>query len=115
MSDNDFVKGVFLKTPHENAPDFIKRKVNIKVDEFIEYLQKHKNDSGYVNFDMKEAKSGHWYLQIDDWQPNSNQSGNNSSSGSTWGNQDKKQESFKPPSNGFKPNPVEEFEGDIPF
>jgi len=50
MSENDLVKGIFFKTPHNNAPDFVKRKVNIKVDEFIEYLQSKKNEAGYVNF-----------------------------------------------------------------
>jgi len=69
MADDNLVKGVYLKTPHEKAPDFVKRKVSIKVDDFIQYLQEHKNESGYVNFDLNEAKSGHWYLKLDDWVP----------------------------------------------
>lgn len=100
MSENDLVKGIFFKTPHNNAPDFVKRKVNIKVDEFIEYLQSKKNEAGYVNFDLLESKSGHWYFKYDDWKPDSTYQGNSSNSGSTWGNQDKP----KPPTEGgFKP------------
>lgn len=69
MSDDNLVKGFYLKTPHEKAPDFVKRKVSIKVDDFVQYLQDHKNGSGYVNFDLNEARSGHWYLKHDDWVP----------------------------------------------
>jgi len=31
MSDNNFVGGFFFKLPHENAPDFVKGKVSIKL------------------------------------------------------------------------------------
>ena len=69
MSDSNLVKGFYLKTPSENAPDYVLRKVSVNVDQFIEYLQEHRNDEGYVNFDLKEAKSKHWYLQLDKYQP----------------------------------------------
>ena len=116
MSENDLVKGMFFKTPHDNAPDFVKRKVSVNVDQFIEYLNEHKNESGYVNFDLLEAKSLHWYLKLDDWKPDSNYSGgNSSSSGSTWGSPKEDKPKIE---GGFKPTftpPKEEFEDDIPF
>ena len=69
MSDNIFAKGIYFKTPPDNCPAYVKRKVSVNVDEFIEFLQEYRNDKGYVNFDQKEATSGHWYLQLDTWQP----------------------------------------------
>jgi hypothetical protein len=68
MSD-DLVKGFFMKTPHENAPDFVKRKVGVNVEQFVQYLHENANEKGYVNFDLLEAKSGHWYLKKDEYQP----------------------------------------------
>ena len=64
MPDNIFAKGIYFKTPPDAAPDYVLRKVSVTVNEFIEFLQEHKNDAGYVNFDLKEAKSTHWYLQL---------------------------------------------------
>ena len=69
MADDNLVKGIYFKTPHEKAPDFVKRKVSIKVVDFVQYLQEHRNESGYVNFDLNEAKSLHWYFKLDDWVP----------------------------------------------
>jgi len=69
MADDNLVKGIYFKTPHKKAPDFVKRKVSIKVDDFVQYLQEHRNKDGYVNFDLKEAKSLHWYLKYNDWVP----------------------------------------------
>ena len=65
----EMVNGMFFKTPHDNAPDWVKRKVSVNVEQFIQYLHDNVNESGYVNFDLNEARSGHWYLQKDDWKP----------------------------------------------
>lgn len=104
MSDKKFAKGLYLKTPNDKAPDYVKRKVSVNVDEFIEFLQEHKNDSGYVNFDLKEAQSGHWYMEVDDWQPNNS------------GRENKSQSENKPTGNsaGFKPFAPPPFEGKKP-
>ena len=69
MADNDMVKGFFMKTPNDKAPDFVKRKVGVNVEQFTEYLRENQNGKGYVNFDLLEAKSGHWYLKKDEYQP----------------------------------------------
>ena len=119
MSDNKLAKGIYFKTPHENAPDWVKRKVSVNVDQFIEFLQEHKNDSGYVNFDLKEAKSTHWYMEVDDWQPNN--SGNHIPDSSGNNQQSTDSAGFKPfappPFEGKKPENglfQEDFD-DIPF
>ena len=68
MSDINFPKGFIFKKPHENAPDFVKGKVSIKMDEFIEWARaNHKN--GWVNIDLKESREGKYYAAKDDFEP----------------------------------------------
>lgn len=64
----EFTKGLFVKKPHGSAPSFIKHKVSIKRDEFINWLQTI--DTEWVNLDIKESKEGKMYAQVDDWKPN---------------------------------------------
>ena len=118
MSDNNLVKGIYLKTPHENAPDWVKRKVSINVDQLIEYLQENRNEAGYVNCDLKEAKSTHWYLELDTWQPDNQRSEQSSSTPNNkpftappFGKFGKKKDEGLFESSGLP----EDFEDDIPF
>lgn len=69
MPDSEMVKGFFMKTPHENAPSWVLRKVGVNVEQFTQYLRENQNENGYVNFDLLEAKSKHWYLKKDEYQP----------------------------------------------
>jgi len=67
MSDNQestLPEGFFLKLPHDNAPGWVKGQIGIKVDTAIEYLNRVKNDKGYVNLDLKESKAGKLYLDL---------------------------------------------------
>jgi len=63
----EFIEGLFVKAPHENAPDFVKAKVNIKRNDLIQWLSA-RNDE-WINIDIKEAHSGKWYASVDNWQP----------------------------------------------
>lgn len=96
------VKGFFLKTPHENAPDWIKRNVSVNVSQFSEYLKEHENEKGFVNFDLKEAKSGHWYLELKDWKPTENTE------------QEEKQTPVAESFTSYTP-PPKPFDDDVPF
>jgi len=115
MADNILINGLFFKTPNEKAPDFVKSKISFKVADVIQFLEENQDDKGWVNGNLNEAKSGHWYAQLDTWKPDPNFS-SNSSSGSTWGN-DKPKESggFKPPTGGFSPAKTDDFNDGIPF
>jgi len=64
-----FFDGFRIEAPHEKAPDFVKGKVSIKVDEFIEFLQKHKTDKGWINGSLKVSRAGGYYLELDTWKP----------------------------------------------
>lgn len=69
MADKQFPEGFFFKDKHQNAPDFVVGSVSIKVDEAVAYLQKNKNNGGYVNLTLKTGKSGKRYFELDTWEP----------------------------------------------
>ena len=74
MSDKKplYVEGMHIKKPHSNAPDFVKFKVSCKRDEFKksigDFIKDHPDDE-WINFDIKEAKSGKFYAEFDTWKP----------------------------------------------
>jgi hypothetical protein len=66
--DIEFINGMIVKGPHENAPDFVKANISFKVEEMIETLQRLQK-AGWVNVVIKESKAGKWYAQRDTWEP----------------------------------------------
>ena len=64
-----FADGIMFKVPHEKAPEFVKGKLSIKVEEFIPFLEDNASDTGWVNLDIKESKGGKMYLEVDTWKP----------------------------------------------
>ncbi len=76
MNGKEFPKGIYIKKPHEKAPDFVLGKLSIKVADAISYLKTKQGE--WLNLDMKQSKDGKWYLEVDNWIPNqSNQQSNN--------------------------------------
>ena len=70
MSDQkEFPGGIYAKAPNEKAPDFVKGAINIKRDDAIAWLES-KGDE-WVSLQMKESKAGKWYLEVDNWKPES--------------------------------------------
>ena len=51
-----------------NAPDFVVGSMSVKVDEAVDFLKEHKK-KGWVNIDIKTAKSGNLYMELDTWEP----------------------------------------------
>jgi hypothetical protein len=69
MADEiEFPKGLMVKKPRDNAPDFVKASISIKVAELIEWLSGREGE--WVNLDVKEAKSGNWYSSVNTFKPN---------------------------------------------
>lgn len=61
----EFAKGLIVKAPHENAPDFVKASISIKVEEMGMWLrEKHKAGEEWINLDVKKSKSGKWYAAV---------------------------------------------------
>ena len=66
----EFVDGLFVNNPRENAPDFVKGSLSIQADKFIPYLKSKANAKGYVNIDLLESKDGNLYPKLNEWKPN---------------------------------------------
>ena len=73
MSEKVFAKGLYAKAKNEKAPAFVKCRLSIKVEDFITFLNEHKNEQGYVNLDLLENKTDptKWNATINDFKPDS--------------------------------------------
>jgi hypothetical protein len=69
MSDKTFAEGIYFDLPREGAPDFVKGRMSFKVAEAVVFLQKHENNAGYVNLDLKVGKSGKAYAELNTYVP----------------------------------------------
>ena len=70
MADIEFVNGLIVKAPHENAPDFVKAQISIKVADLGVWLrEKHKAGEEWVNVDVKASKGGKWYAAVSTFKP----------------------------------------------
>lgn len=67
MPDKEFVDGLIVKPPHDKAPDFVKCSISIKRKDLGNWLRKKSDD--WINLDVKVAKSGKWYAEVNDWKP----------------------------------------------
>ena len=70
MDDSKFAKFIWFNYPHPKAPDFVKGKISIKRDEFMDWLTlQDVNDKGYINLDVKQPKdsSKNPYMEINDY------------------------------------------------
>lgn len=69
----EFVDGLIVKAPHPKAPDFVKASIAIKVEDLGKWLRaKYKaslENDGWINLDVKEAKSGKWYASVSTYKP----------------------------------------------
>ena len=74
MDDIKFADGIYFKEPHQNAPDFVKGKLSIQKQKLIAWLEgMDAGEEGYINLDIKVAKSGKLYIAVDNWKPNNQQ------------------------------------------
>lgn len=93
--DKIFAQGFSFKR-NANAPEFVVGKQSIKVDEAVAFLQANQKN-GWVNLEVKQAKNGNFYMELDTWQP----TGGNAPAGS--------------PSNANNPFAPTTSEGGLPF
>ena len=77
MSNNEieFVNGLYFQEPSENAPQFVKGKLSIHRDKLLQWLNQTgaTNNQGYINCDIKVARSGKPYIAVDNWKPTQGQ------------------------------------------
>ena len=68
MSDTQFIDGLVVQAPRDNAPEYVKARLWIKRAELIAWLQAQTGDS--INADVKVSQGGKWYAAVDNWKPN---------------------------------------------
>jgi len=70
--EKEFPRGLFVSPPRPSAPDFVKGRISIKVEDFLEYLST-KDGKEWLRIDIKqgfkEDEHGNpkWYSQVDNW------------------------------------------------
>jgi hypothetical protein len=74
--DKIFPVGIFAKPPHENAPDFVKAKVSVKVEDFIGWAKAVGEE--WINMDIKISQGGKMYMEVDTWKPSKSATGGSS-------------------------------------
>lgn len=62
-----FADGFIFKR-NEKAPDFVVGNLSVKVDEAITLL-KNQDKNGWVNLSIKKARSGNYYIEVDQFEP----------------------------------------------
>jgi len=67
--ENNFIDGLYVKAPHEKAPDFVKCGISIKRADLGNWLR-GKSDE-WINIQVKESQGGKWYAEVDTWKPDS--------------------------------------------
>lgn len=69
MAEKIFPSGMYFEK-RQGSPDYVIGSLNIKVPELIPFLEKHRNNAGYVNIDILIGKeSNKPYCELNTWQP----------------------------------------------
>lgn len=71
MSENEiqFAEGLYFKK-NDNAPDFIVGKLSINWEQFSKWArEERKKGDDWANLEIKQAKSGKYYISVDTWKP----------------------------------------------
>ena len=68
MAEEKIFADGFAFKRNENAPDFVVGRVSIKLDDAIAFMRKHESN-GWVNLDVKQARSGNYYMELDTFKP----------------------------------------------
>ena len=68
MSDEKVFADGFSFKRSENAPDFVVGRLSLKVDEAIAFIKQH-DKRGWVNLNIKTARSGNHYVELDTFEP----------------------------------------------
>ena len=66
-NENEFINGLIVKAPNDNAPEYVKAKLSIKREELIAWLQTKGGE--WINADIKVSQTGKWYVSVDNWKP----------------------------------------------
>lgn len=59
----------FLFKRNEKSPDFVVGRISIKVEDATAFMKQHQK-GGWVNLNVKTARSGNYYMDLDTYEPN---------------------------------------------
>lgn len=65
--DKIFADGFTFKRS-ENAPDFVVGRLSMKVEDAVAFMKQHAKN-GWVNLNVKTARSGNHYVELDTYEP----------------------------------------------
>lgn len=97
-----FADGFSFKR-NEKAPDFVVGRLSIKADDGVAFIRANEKN-GWVNLNIKTARSGNHYVELDTYEP-STQSGMKPQS----------EKPAAPKQKAPEPEVVDEEDGDLPF
>lgn len=63
-----FTNGLFFQR-REKAPEYVVGGLSVKVIDFTKFLEKHQNNAGYVNIDIKQSRGGKYYCELNQYKP----------------------------------------------
>jgi hypothetical protein len=63
-----FADGFSFKR-NEKAPDFVVGRLSMKVDDAVAFMRENEK-GGWVNLNIKTARSGNHYVELDTYEPN---------------------------------------------
>ena len=66
--DKEFVNGLSIKAPRDQAPEFVKASGSINKQNMIQWLQSKPDE--WINFNVLVGRTGKWYAEVDNWKPN---------------------------------------------
>ena len=72
MEEKIFADGFSFKR-NDNAPEFVVGRLSMKVDEAIAFIKNHQKN-GWINLDVKKARTGNFYLELDTYTPKGGES-----------------------------------------
>jgi hypothetical protein len=72
MEEKIFANGFSFKR-NENAPEFVVGRLSMKIDDAIEFMKQNQKN-GWINLDVKKARTGNFYLELDTYTPKQGES-----------------------------------------
>lgn len=79
MDQKIFADGFSFKR-NESAPDFVVGRLSLKIDAALEFIKEHQKN-GWINLDVKKARTGNFYIELDTFVSENKESGTEGKSG----------------------------------
>jgi hypothetical protein len=111
-----FADGFSFKR-NEKAPDFVVGRLSIKAEDGVAFIRQHEK-GGWVNLNIKTARSGNHYVELDTYEPtqggsNTKKEAHNPMDGVYIPNWDNKPAT--PKQKAPQPEVAEDEDGELPF